>query len=90
MSKIHEQITEETWNKYELHVLDSSGKIQSSCLVGWMYKQGYRVVRNIKEYTVLLNAIEMLYPRFNGILSFNDALETTFDDVLRVLKVADL
>ena len=66
------------------------------CLVGWLmlvhstWDQHVRNIRNVGK------AIEVLYPERVGVTGkaflagFNDHPETTFEDVLRVLKVADV
>ena len=82
MVKIHEQITKETWTKYRLHNGDQY------CLVGWLCRDG-RLRCPARD---VMTAILTLYPERKAydLLSFNDHPDTTFDDVLRVLKVADV
>ena len=81
MPKIHEQITKETWTKYFLH------SNYRRCLAGWLLS------RSIFDMSSVRAAIDVLYPErmeTDGIIGFNDHPDTTFEDVLRVLKVADV
>ena len=89
MPKIHEQITEETWIKHKLHKVEDH-RILGSCMEGWIdlvySNPGYNSIRMDLEDTV-----KLLFPEREcfTIAVFNDHPDTTFDDVLRVFKVAD-
>jgi hypothetical protein len=82
--KLYETITAENWHKGDLTNEDGSKR----CLMGHLQDGHYNSTRDVS------NAIAALYPERGGlrggnIASFNDHLDTTLEDIIRVCKVAN-
>ena len=83
--KLYEKVTRDNWIK------GSVGNGDKHCLVGHIWDM--RPLVNVRP---LYDAIKMLYPERVGgiggrtIAAFNDHPDTTFEDVQRVLKFADV
>lgn len=94
--KIHETITRETWTKRAMArdiigvpISFNEPEAVSWCLLGWLAR--FRVT--LEERRVVDEAIQALFPeRFgqDGVPTFNDHTDTTFEDVLQVLKAVDV
>ena len=81
--KIHEQITKETWVKGRGHRGDARCLHMWCCVV-----YGYEYVDALSS---LHRALDSLPGHANqGVVEFNDAPETTFEDILRLCKLADV
>lgn len=84
--KIWEQITKDTWCKSALE--DGNGR---ACLLGWLIRLKACTLKT--DRVAVRNAILALFPDragSYGLVSFNNHVATTFEDVLRVLKIADV
>ena len=82
--KIHEQITRETWMKGKWRQGDAR------CLLTWC-----ATVYDIRTMHDVLSSLQMAIHALPGhtrqsIVGFNDAPETTFEDILRLCKLADV
>lgn len=87
--KLYETITAEKWHKGSMF----GGQPGHACLLGHLLLPGVELESGTCDR--LRAAVKALFPERGGatttsVARFNDHPETTFEDVLRVLKFADV
>lgn len=86
------------WTKGRLYALNETDQRVAFCMLGALEEtyRGERITFSVEEpgwqhcLDLLLKIIRSNYPQFTKIYGFNDAWETTFDDVRTVLEKAAL
>ena len=91
MSKLYETITAKNWGKGDKGFGNPNGP---GCIMHHASVGGLFMDRTRPLYTELVAAILALYPdrysQMDTVAYFNDHPDTTLEDVLRVLKLADV